>query len=121
MLIVSSHIVVTLSYDQSSSTPALSPNNISSINNTIIALSCIIVILSIALILVSVLACILGYCVLIWRQKTMQHTIDDKVTTKFNVTDNSAYGKATYQEQSIVYEEVDNLQHLDYDEPSTVM
>ena len=119
-MIVSSHIVVTLSYDQSSSTPALSPNNISSINNTIIALSCIIVILSITLIIVSVLACILGYCVLIWRQKTMQHTIE-KVTTKFNVTDNSAYSIATYQEQGIVYEEVDNLQHVDFDDPSTVI
>ena len=50
----------------------------------------------------------------------MQHTME-KITTKFNVTDNSAYGIATYQAQGIVYEEVDNLKHLDYDDPSTVM
>ena len=50
----------------------------------------------------------------------MSHT-KEKVTAKLNVTDNSAYGIATYKEQGVVYEELDSLQHLDYDDPSTGM
>ena len=47
----------------------------------------------------------------------MQHTVE-KITTKFNVTE---YGVSTYNEQGIMYEEVDNLKHLDYDDPFTVI
>ena len=119
----------------------MSPDDTSSINSTIIALSGIIVIISITLI--SVLACILGYYIIKRKHRSIQDTkeiaITDfnvtdnsaygitmyrdtkgKITTEFSVSDNSAYGVSIYQEQGIVYEELDSLQPLDhkYEDPS---
>ena len=85
--------------------PTLSPDNTSS---AIIALSSVIVVISIALIFV--LAYVLGWCIIKRKYMSTQDTIE------VNITSNSAYGIT----QEYLYEEINNLQSLDYEELSAV-